>query len=247
MIFIKKFSLFLLTVVLSFSFINNKVFAQNFPSILIRLQNCTPLYEQENAYTYEYAVTCYYNGIIPTLRVNDYYLVTELNANFRKGLNRNTFSYELEEQNTSQLPNGQYFTRFVFRLTALKSFVDENYGSQYNFYNGISYDMTFYILYAGDTSSIDYNAGYNDGFDEGRTQGYSSGYNDGYSTGYNNGYNAGLQVSQQEAYQRGYNDGLNDAYPQFINKLDKWIVPAIIVVVVAGIFVGYRRERYGGY
>lgn len=143
------------------------------------------------------------------------------------------------------MPNGQYSTRFVFRLTALKSFVDENYGNRYQFYNGISYDMTFYILYAGDTSSIDYNAGYNDGYNEGRNQGYSSGFNDGYASGYNSGYNAGINVSQQEAYQKGYNDGLNDAYPQFINKLDKWIVPAIIVVIVAGIFVGYRRERYG--
>ena len=148
------------------------------------------------------------------------------------------------DQRSIQLPSGQYTTRFEFRLTAVKSFVDENYGSRWNFYNGIRFDMTFYMIYVVDTDSIEYDQGYNDGFNEGRSRGYSSGYNDGYASGYNTGYNAGLQASQQQAYQRGYEDGLKNAYPNFINNLHQWIVPAIIVVIVAGIFVGCRRERY---
>ena len=234
-----------MSIVLSFLLINNKVFAQKFPSILISIQNCNPFYEQENAYTYEYALICYVDDIISPLRENDYYLVTELNANFRKNLNRNTFSYELMEQNSYQ-QNGHYYTRFEFRITALKSFVDDKYGNRYQFYNALQYDITIYMRYFSDTGSIDYDLGYNDGFNDGRSQGYSSGYNDGYSSGYNTGYNTGLQVSQQEAYQRGYDDGLKNAYPEFVNKLDTWIVPAIIIVIIAGIFVGYRRERYGG-
>src|SRR5690606_5104785 len=104
------------TLVLSFLISNIAVFAQNFPTFIVRIPDCEPLFVQENAYTYEYSIVCYVNGVIQPLRDSDYYLVTEINANFRKGLNRNTFSYELMDQSSIQLPSGQYTTRFEFRL-----------------------------------------------------------------------------------------------------------------------------------
>ena len=92
-----------------------------------------------------------------------------------------------------------------------------------------------------------HNIGYNKGFEEGYEEGEWNGYIDGHTVGYNKGYILGID----EGYGLGYNDGYNDGYSDGISKpfysnFDKWIVPAIIIVVIAGIFVGYRRERYGG-
>lgn len=93
-----------------------------------------------------------------------------------------------------------------------------------------------------------YDEGYNDGILIGEQTGYENGFNDGYEFGYDLGYDEGVQATQQEAYQRGYDDGYeeatNTAISRFTSNLHVWIVPAIIVVVVAGIFIGYRRERH---
>lgn len=106
----------------------------------------------------------------------------------------------------------------------------------------------------GDQNGFDrgYNVGYDEGYNEGHQVGQSEGYNTGYNFGYNNGYNRGYQdgvrVTEPQAYQRGYDDGYNEASNQapikFMSNLHVWLVPAIILVIVAGIFVGYRRERY---
>ncbi|MEM1974307.1 MAG: hypothetical protein QXN68_05920 [Thermoplasmata archaeon] len=78
----------------------------------------------------------------------------------------------------------------------------------------------------------------------GDSEGYNRGYNAGYSEGYNVGYRNGMLITEQEAYQRGYEDGINSAVAKPLSNLHIWLVPAIIIVVIAGIFVGYRRERH---
>lgn len=96
--------------------------------------------------------------------------------------------------------------------------------------------------------NVGYDEGYNEGHQEGQSEGYNIGYNFGYNNGYNRGYNDGVRATEPQAYQRGYDDGYNEASNQapikFMSNLHVWLVPAIIIVVVAGIFVGYRRERH---
>lgn len=75
-------------------------------------------------------------------------------------------------------------------------------------------------------------------------------YQQGYDKGFDDGVIVGRGEVTDEAYFIGYDDGYRDALKnagvnKFYANFDKWIVPAIIIVVVAGIFVGYRRERYG--
>ena len=109
---------------------------------------------------------------------------------------------------------------------------------------------------AGDENGYNrgYNDGYDDGFDYGRDLGQREGYYDGYEDGYEQGIIIGKQFSyedgfidgQEFGYNLGYDDALKLATTKFQSNIHQWIVPAIIIVVIAGIFVGYRRERYGG-
>src|SRR5690606_17881378 len=88
--------------------------------------------------------------------------------------------------------------------------------------------------------NVGYDEGYNEGHQDGQSEGYNIGYNFGYNNGYNRGYNDGVRATEPEAYQRGYDDGYEDASSTAINKftsnLHVWLVPAIIIVVIAGIF-----------
>ena len=96
--------------------------------------------------------------------------------------------------------------------------------------------------------NVGYEEGYNEGHQDGQSDGYNIGYDFGYNQGYNVGYGDGVRATEPEAYQRGYDDGYNKASNQapikFMSNIQVWLVPAIIIVVIAGIFVGYRRERY---
>ena len=108
-----------------------------------------------------------------------------------------------------------------------------------------------------------YNEGYNDGtidaFDSGYTLGYDNGLADGYSEGWEDGWEDGWEVGLED----GYNEGFEDAYSEIITNdeytlgynngfkdgekskivknneafyggIEKWLVPAIIVVIVLG-------------
>lgn len=97
-----------------------------------------------------------------------------------------------------------------------------------------------------------YNSGYNNGYINGEQAGYArglddgfdNGYNYGYDEGYELGYDAGLEVSYDYGYNNGYQDGFNDGFNEpFISNIHIWLVPAIIIVFVIGIFVTYRRGR----
>ena len=246
----KKFLLFVSTVILSLLLVNNKAYAQQlypiYPSVLMKINFNSVSFVQENEYTYEYKV--YYSiftNFYDDLTDDDYYLIISHYIPLRKGIHRNTNSYVLEE--IILYPEYE-ITNFVIRVTLLKSFIHE-----YGFYEldptAFFRDYSaFYVLYFGDPSSLDYEAGYSRGY----TDGYNRGNAEGYSEGYYNGYTEGAKVTEPLAYQRGYDNGYKDGYNdgvqepplKFLSNLHVWIVPAIIVVIIAGIFVGYRRERY---
>lgn len=169
-------------------------------------------------------------------------MINNINATFQKGLNRDTNSYAYDGHIV--LTSGT--TEIYFTITVLKSIVDFEYNGDIT--PLLEHDTRIYMDYL-DPTNIEYDRGFRDGYNRGIDDGYDRGYNDGRNTGYTDGYNTGYyagytdgtKTSQTEAYQQGYNDGARNS---FISKLDKWIVPAIIIVVIAGIFVGYRRERY---
>ena len=165
----KKFLLFFTSIVLSFLLINNKVFAQEEPPIYLSVVNYRS-YEfiQENAYTYEYLVTYYAAFTVPeTIGANDYFLIEKINANFLKGINRNTNSYEFEHKTFQN-----NMTNIVFRVTVLKSFVDYDYPTNIAplFYRDI-------MMYVNATLYV-YDDFYNDAYNRGYNEGYIDGYND---------------------------------------------------------------------
>ena len=103
--------------------------------------------------------------------------------------------------------------------------------------------------YDGSTDAFDngYSLGYDDGladgFDDGFENGYSDGYNDGLVDGYNEGFDdAYNEVISSDEYTLGYNDGfeagekskLAQNNQSFYSGIEKWLVPAIIVVLVVG-------------
>jgi len=120
-----------------------------------------------------------------------------------------------------------------------------------------------------------YNVGYEIGYDEGHYDGYDLGYINGRDEGYNNGYNAGLEDGYNQGYDEGYSlgntDGFEDGFvlgrehgynegvkagekskiaqknEAFYKSIEKWLVPAIITVIVLGGIVSIiaikRREQ----
>lgn len=56
----------------------------------------------------------------------------------------------------------------------------------------------------------------------------------------NSEYQRGLQASNQESYDEGYRVGANES---FLGSFDKWIVPAIFIVIVVGGFFALRGRR----
>ena len=264
----KKFLLFISTLILSLIFINNKTYAQvsqpeiikpevvqpekvqpeavwDYPNSLIykKLDYTSTQYLSEHTYTYEFFVYYRLDDVFDTSGIGfyDYYLITNLDARFQKGLHRNTFSYEL----VSFTRHSNYST-FQFRITLLKTFVHEMGYTPSSIITSefFRHEVGMYIKYFADENSPDYHAGYNDGFDVGYDRGHSHGYTEGYMHGWFDGLDQADPMAYERGYNYGYDDGLKAATSKFQSNLDKWIVPAIIIVVVAGIFVGYRKERH---
>lgn len=96
-----------------------------------------------------------------------------------------------------------------------------------------------------------YHFGYNTGYTEGYDEGYDEGYGEGYDIGHDTGYGEGILVGAPEAYERGYSDGqkskLAENNEKFYNGIEKWLVPAVIAVILLGGFVSIavrkRREE----
>ena len=89
-----------------------------------------------------------------------------------------------------------------------------------------------------------YDVGYDDGYQEGYEKGYDLGDEEGYNLGYQEGYDDGYQegINLKDDYMKGYNDGFKDGEKSkiaqnnetFYKSIEKWLVPAIITVIIAG-------------
>ena len=133
-----------------------------------------------------------------------------------------------------------------------------------DYFAGSSIEIIRFKYYIPDYSLDDaYNRGYIDGYIDGKAvaderayeQGYIEGWNEGFEDGYNSGYNRAYdEISTNDDYTLGYNDGFrageqskiaqnNEA---FYKSIEKWLVPAIISVIVLGGIVSIiaikRRE-----
>src|SRR5690606_805207 len=93
---------------------------------------------------------------------------------------------------------------------------------------------------------------YQRGLQNGKDIGFNDGYNQGYQVGFNNAYS---QIVGSTEYELGYNDGfkagekskLVQNNESFYSGIEKWLVPAIITVIVLGgimsISAFKRREQ----
>ena len=80
---------------------------------------------------------------------------------------------------------------------------------------------------------------YQRGFQNGSETGYLNGKNEGYQKGFDDAYN---EIISSDEYTLGYNNGFKDGEKSkiaqnnqsFYSGIEKWLVPAIIVVLVVG-------------
>ena len=78
---------------------------------------------------------------------------------------------------------------------------------------------------------------------------YNRGFDDGYDEGYDDGLEEGILTGEPEAYERGFKDGQESKLAQnneaFYQGIEKWLVPAIITVILVGGFVtiAVRKRR----
>lgn len=248
MVFIKKSLIFLSTLILSLIFINNKTFAQEYPGTLLKLTYTSHELYTENTNTYEYnvyyRVPVYIYGLPSEI---EYFLMNNVNLVFQKGINRNTNSYYLFDKGFE--PG---YTNFTFTITVEKTFINSYFANPYEVSRMFDEFTAIYVPHEG--LEDDYNRGYLDGYNQGLEDGFTDGYQVGYRNGkeagfdegYLEGYDDGILEAGSEAYNKGYEDGTKASISKFTANLHIWLVPAIIVVTVAGIFVGYRRERFDG-
>lgn len=263
----KKF-LLLFTLILSFSLlpVTNKTYAQEekYPNYIMKTSYNYHVLDHENFNTYEFRVYYYvYDVQLQQITTDEYFLINDIGINFRKGINRNTNSYVLEELSVPPMAN---YSIIGLRVTVLRTLLNDNYNYPDDT-NGIQLlfrdDTALYILYQSNKGSLDYNSGYDDGYNKGRDDGYNQGYDEGYDIGYDvgydygydlgydfgydDGYTVGVKEPSPEAYEKGRQDGYNEASKEFKEnfglKVDVWLVPAIIIVFAVGIFVTYRRGR----
>jgi len=121
-------------------------------------------------------------------------------------------------------------------------YISDNIGDAYEY----GYESGYINGYT-DGERVGYNNGYDIGYEEGELQGWEDGYEVGYTDGHNDGYNEGFddaysEITTSEEYELGYDNGFKDGEKSKIVKnneafyggIEKWLVPAIIVVIVLG-------------
>lgn len=104
------------------------------------------------------------------------------------------------------------------------------------------------IKYAEGLLESEYQRGFSDGNDEGFTDGFNQGFLEGFNEAYS-------EIVESDEYELGYNNGFKDGEKSkliknneaFYNGIEKWLVPAIITVIILGgimsIAVFKRREQ----
>lgn len=91
------------------------------------------------------------------------------------------------------------------------------------------------IKYAEGLLESEYQRGFSDGTDEGFTDGFNQGFLEGFNEAYS-------EIVESTEYELGYNNGFKDGEKSklvknneaFYTGIEKWLVPAIITVIVLG-------------
>lgn len=167
---------------------------------------------------------------------------------FQRGLN----FYKVEMEGKTFI--NEISTEIVYITTLIP-------GNQYVYYKNTnqfrfvdSYNYGYYYGYSLGTEEgyhIGHEDGYENGYENGYEDGVEDGYVDGYDVGYDYGYDDGIEVGYDQGYQIGFKDGeeskLSKNTELFYSGIEKWLVPAIITVIVIGGFVSIsalkRREQ----
>ena len=124
---------------------------------------------------------------------------------------------------------------YVFNRGYLINYFSRAHMREFSLYVEMDSDLIQFELFS------DYEANY--------TRGYADGYDDGYNDGYEVGYDDGILVDESEAYEEGFRDGqkskLAENNEAFYKGIEKWLVPAVITVIVLGGFVtiAVRKRR----
>lgn len=152
-----------------------------------------------------------------------------------------------------------------------------DYNTGYSTFEIIRFQYYIPDYTLNDAYNNGYTDGYIDGkaaadelkFEQGYIVGYDEGFYDGYDSGNIDGYGEGFEIGRSQGYDEGYYDGINtlDDYMQgyedgfkagekskiaqnneaFYNSIEKWLVPAIITVIILGGIVSIiaikRREQ----
>ena len=211
-----------------------------------------------------------------SLNENDYFLAVKpaTGLAFQKVISTTINSYTLEE---IQIEDNYtiFFVRLIISKTIVDNqyfgienmltfFRDDSaFYIKYNVYQ-YGYDLGYMVGY-GDGYNFGleqsyweghqdgYEYGYIVGYYDGENAGYVIGYDDGYDDGYQEGYDDGINTNND--YMLGYNDGFKDGEKSkiaqnneaFYKSIEKWLVPAIITVIIVGGIVSIiaikRREQ----
>ena len=235
---------------------------QTFPVVIMKVPYYYASFDEEYTLTYEFTIKYRLNNLIypfnDSLNENDYFLIAGLAI--QKGIpsvSIENIGYELKEIQIE----GNY-TMFSIRLIIPKTIVDNQYFGIDNMLTFFRDDTAFYIKYDLYQYGYDlgYMVGYKDGYDFGLEYSYQEGYQEGYDLGYEEGYDDGYnkayeEINTNDEYMLGYNDGFKAGEESkiaqnseaFYKSIEKWLVPAIITVILLGGIVSIiaikRREQ----
>lgn len=132
----------------------------------------------------------------------------------------------------------------VNEIIALKTYLQEN--NIYGYFERAD-GKTKYQLGYDDGYSDGYFWGHEDGYDEGFEIGYDLGFDIGKiagdKEGYNRGYDEGVAVCYDVGHEAGWNEAMDTVLVKFTDRVHIWLVPAIILVFIIGVFIAYRRRQ----
>lgn len=119
---------------------------------------------------------------------------------------------------------------------------DDGYNEGYDVGYDIGYDNGYI-----DGNQDGYFWGHEEGYDEGYNIGYDLGFDVGYiagdENGYNRGYEEGVAVSFDVGHEAGWNEAMDTVLVKFTDRIHIWLIPAIILVFIIGVFIAYRRRQ----
>lgn len=128
----------------------------------------------------------------------------------------------------------------VNEVIALRTYLQEN--NIYGYFERAD-GKTKYQLGYDDGYNVGYGEGLDDGFYIGYDAGYDIGYEEGDSTGYNRGYDEGVAVCYDVGHEAGWNEAIDTVLVKFTDRIHIWLIPAIILVFIIGVFIAYRRRQ----